>query len=801
MYFDKKFKSCCDTPITISNFSPFESGLKYNIIGMYKPMQDLEVNKSKKYDYKNVHEDLEKGNYSGSYGWDNGAYIAIAEKKAGLDLKNWHQKRSEDEYFIPSFKELIDNPVTQEHWYRILTFDPYGLTATTPTIACTSAKLKLPEFKDLNPDGKIVNENKSVNCNKAAICYAWNIPELSKRLNLSEKDFRETLFKFSNDNRLNNPETKVYLPPVGGLTCYIFGDARKIRDPLTEIAVRVHDACNGSDVFGTDICTCRPYLIFAMLGCIEVAQRGGVGIIVYFRKEGRSLGEITKYRVYNARKNQDGGDTAEKYFFHTENIAGIRDARFQEMMPDVLNWLGVHRIDWLFSMSNEKYDALIQAGIRIYQRVPLPQHWVPEGAFVELHAKIADGYHSMEISTEEVVNKMRNLHMIRKQCERVYDLAKQEKLQHLYIDEKKMIEATQYVIDCIEKYHPTKDIPMHSRFRHFENEDMEQLEEMWNRAKIPASEQVKRLIDLATVSVLIDAGAGPIWKYTKPNGEQKGRSEGLASASFQMFLSGLFSSDVAVQTRVNSIALKKLKVQDLKLAFQVSKTNPMIGLKGRADLLNRLGGALEEYPIFFGHEIFRPGNIVDYIQSHVINNQISIEIIWQAIIVGLEKIWPNHVSGIQRGDVWTYSPLKISGQAGSDLVPFHKLSQWLMLSWLEPLMELDFEITELELLTPLAEYRNGGFLIDIGLIKLKHDDDLERRFNIGSEIVVEWRALTICLIDRIAESIRKYYKNIPFELTLASILEGGTWRCGRLLAKEKRGGLPPLQLRSDGTVF
>jgi len=295
----------------------------------------------------------------------------------------------------------------------------------------------LPEFKDLNSDGKIVNENKSVNCNKAAIYYAWNIPKLSKRLDLTEEDFRETLFKFSNDSRLNDPSINVYLPQVGGLTCYVFGDARKIRDPLTEIAVRVHDECNGSDVFGTDICTCRPYLIFAMLGCIEVAQRGGVGIIVYFRKEGRSLGEITKYRVYNARKNQDGGDIAEKYFFHTENIAGIRDARFQGMMPDVLNWLGVHRIDWLFSMSNEKYDALVQAGIRIYQRVPLPQHWVPEGAFVELHAKIADGYHSMEISTEEVVNKMRNLHMIREQCERIYDLAKQEKLQHLYLDEKK----------------------------------------------------------------------------------------------------------------------------------------------------------------------------------------------------------------------------------------------------------------------------------------------------------------------------------------------------------------------------
>jgi len=452
-------------------------------------------------------------------------------------------------------------------------------------------------------------------------------------------------------------------------------------------------------------------------------------------------------------------------------------------------------------MSNEKYDALVHAGIRIYQRVPLPQHWVPKGAFVELHAKIADGYHAMEVSTEKVVDKMRDLRMVRKQCNRIYDLAKLNKLQHLKINEKKMAIAAKYVVNCIEKYHPDKNIPMHSRFRHFDKEEISFLNETWKAANIMKNERVKRLIDLATVSVLIDAGAGSNWNYTKPNGEQKGRSEGLASASFQMFLSGLFSSDTAIQTRVNSIALQNLKVRDLQLGFQVSKTNPIIGLEGRTELLNRLGKALEAHPIFYGYEVFRPGNVVDYIQDNVKDGKVSVEIIWKAIIIGLEEIWPNHVSGIQRGDVWTYSALKTSGQAGSDLVPFHKLSQWLILSWLEPLMELDFEITDLELLTPLAEYRNGGFLIDIGVIELKHEDDLERRFNVGSEIVIEWRALTVCLIDRIAIAVRKHYKKNTNELSLASILEGGTWRCGRIIAKEKRDGTPPLQLRSDGTVF
>lgn len=759
------------------------------------------INNIKHYNYKNVHEDLEKGLYSGSYGWDNAAYIAIAEKKARLDLKDWHQRRCHDEYFIPSIKGLIDNPVTQEHWHRIITFDPFGMTAKTPTIACTSAILNLPEFNDLIPDDLIVDENRGVHCNKAGIYYSWNIPRLSSRLGLAEGEFREALYKFSRDQRLLDKNINVYLPSVGGLTCYIFGDARKIRDPLTEIAVRVHDACNGSDVFGTDICTCRPYLIFAMKGCIKVAQRGGVGIIVYFRKEGRSLGEVTKFRVYNARKNQKGGDTADKYFFHTENIAGIRDARFQNMMPDVLNWLGIHRIDWLFSMSNEKYEALVEAGIRIYQRVPLPEHWVPKGAFVELDAKIADGYHAMELNTDIVVDKMRDLRMVRKQCYRILDLAKNDKLEHLKLNLSQIPVATKYVIDCIEKYYPSKIIPMHSRFRHFETEEIDKLMKIWKSAKITKIERVKRLIDLATISVLIDAGAGPNWKYTKSNGDQKRRSEGIAAASFQMFLSGFFSSDLAIKTRVNSIKLKELTSRDLQLALQISNTNPMIGLQGRIDLLNRLGETLENFPEFFGHEIYRPGNIVDYLQQHVEDGKVSVEIIWKTIMVGLEKIWPNHISGIQRGDVWTYSSLKINGETGSDLVPFHKLSQWLLLSWLEPLMQLDFEITDLDLITPLAEYRNGGFLIDIGVIELKHEDDIERCFNLGSELVIEWRALTVCLIDRIAEEVRKHYGKTKKQMPLACILEGGTWRCGRIIALDQRNGEPPLQLRSDGTVF
>ena len=189
---------------------------------------------------------------------------------------------------------------------------------------------------------------------------------------------------------------RAFLPPVGGCTVYIFGDIRKLNDASTELAVRVHDQCSGSDVFGTDICTCRPYLMFSIEAMVTCAQRGGVGICVYFQKEGRSLGEVTKFRVYNgttpttpttrttqlpncpgtceglawccgvvARKRQEGGDRAEKYFYQTESIAGVRDARFQEMMPDLLLWLGITRIDWLLSMSSEKFEAITAAGIEV----------------------------------------------------------------------------------------------------------------------------------------------------------------------------------------------------------------------------------------------------------------------------------------------------------------------------------------------------------------------------------------------------------------------------------------------------
>merc|ERR1719443_2532888 len=298
-------------------------------------------------------------------------------------------------------------------------------------------------------DGEIITSSNEIVTSKCAIYYTWNLPRLSERLELSEDELRQCLYKYSHDERLLDPKVRTYIPAVGGCTCYTFGDARKIRDPKTEIVVRVHDECIGSDVFGNDICSCRPYLIFALRQAVECAQRGGVGIVVYYRKEGRSLGEVIKFRVYNARINQDGGDRADQYFHHTEAIAGIRDARFQTMMPDVLNWMGLRRIDWLCSMSNEKYDAITGAGIQVMQRVDLPEDYIKESMKVELDAKIASGYHSDSIDKEQIASELMQLGAIRHQCTKLYELAKKGDLRFFTVDESKIPAAVDETVKCM----------------------------------------------------------------------------------------------------------------------------------------------------------------------------------------------------------------------------------------------------------------------------------------------------------------------------------------------------------------
>lgn len=354
------------------------------------------------------------GTYSGSYS----VYKALAVASGSL---------AEDH--IPDFTDTTPvMPLTNQKFWsdedKIVSLDPFGATVLDhfkkeisegldirPTIAITKAHIKIPELFEavkegrLKVDGTIVKESGDVTVTKAAIEPVWYLPGIAKRFGISESKLRQSLFEHTGGmfpELITRPDLHVFLPPIGGVTVYIFGDPSKLGQKNVEVSCRVHDECNGSDVFGSDICTCRPYLTHGMEVCIEEAQKGGVGLVIYNRKEGRALGEVTKYLVYNARKRQEGGDRAETYFTKTECVAGVQDVRFQELMPDVLLWLGVDKLNKFVSMSNMKFDALKRAGITVKERVTIPDEMIPEDAHVEIDAKIAAGYYTDgEVPTDE----------------------------------------------------------------------------------------------------------------------------------------------------------------------------------------------------------------------------------------------------------------------------------------------------------------------------------------------------------------------------------------------------------------
>lgn len=297
---------------------------------------------------------------------------------------------------------------------KIVSLDPFGSDVGSyfgeliaqgydirPTIAVTRAHINMPELNQLiregklKADGNILSPEGDCKVTKAAIEPVWHLPGVAKRFGVEESELRRCLFEYTGGmfpELVTRPDIQVFLPPIAGATVYFFGDMAAINAPQRKLAVRVHDECNGSDVFGSDICTCRPYLVHGIEVCIQTAQEGGAGLIVYNRKEGRALGEVTKFLVYNARKRQPGGDRAEAYFLRTECIAGVQDMRFQELMPDVLHWLGISSIDRFVSESNMKFDAVTKSGITIKERVSIPDSRIPKDARVEMDAKRAAGY-------------------------------------------------------------------------------------------------------------------------------------------------------------------------------------------------------------------------------------------------------------------------------------------------------------------------------------------------------------------------------------------------------------------------
>ncbi|MGE0093435.1 MAG: GTP cyclohydrolase II [Alphaproteobacteria bacterium] len=344
------------------------------------------------------------GTHAGSYG----VYRALAVAAGDLDPA-WRPDLTNTEPAEPI------GPYQQwSHAGRIVSLDPWGHMVAQvfaadlkagrdirPTIAVTKAHINMPELKDavragrLKPDGEILAENGDIRVTKAAIDPVWYLPGLAERFGITEQALRRALFEQTGGmypELVTRSDLKVFLPPVGGVSVYVMGDVAALADTKKTVACRVHDECNGSDVFGSDICTCRPYLAHGIEVCVSTAQEGGVGVIVYNRKEGRALGEVTKFLVYNARKRQPGGDSARAYFERTECVAGVQDVRFQELMPDVLHWLGIQRIDRLVSMSNMKHEQIVSQGIAVGERMSIPDALIPPDAHVEMEAKKAAGY-------------------------------------------------------------------------------------------------------------------------------------------------------------------------------------------------------------------------------------------------------------------------------------------------------------------------------------------------------------------------------------------------------------------------
>lgn len=365
----------------------------------------------------------------------------------------------------------------------------------------------------------------------------------------------------------------------------------------------------------------------------------------------------------------------------------------------------------------------------------------------------------------------------------------------------KLNEVADFVIGVIKEKYPSLKIPYHTRFNHFFVGGIDRVAHLSEKIKSESVEERARvMIDLVVTSVLLDAGAGNEWKYRENDGHMYSRSEGLAVASYNMFMQGQFSSDVTTPLRADGPGLVHITEEHINKAFQVSVGNPLLGVKGRSELLHRLGKACEQNPEFFGGaKVSRPGHLVDYFLKTHPNKKIEAEFLLETVLKGFGSIWPGRIimNDVNLGDTWRHPKL---GEGSESFVPFHKLSQWMTYSLLNPLEDLGFKILNLNRLTGLAEYRNGGLLLDSGLIEAKTNLN-ERPHHPDSKIVIEWRALTVALLDELAKVIQSKLKLSEAEFPLAKVLEGGTWWAGRKLAQDKRGGKPPFEIISDGTVF
>ncbi len=394
---------------------------------------------------------------------------------------------------------------------------------------------------------------------------------------------------------------------------------------------------------------------------------------------------------------------------------------------------------------------------------------------------------------------------VRERAHRMLEAGLADRLPHFRVDLRRLDDAAALTIAITRDAYPDLAIPFHSRWRHFVVDGVDRWAARADAVKWKdAAARARAEFDLAIVSVLLDAGAGAQWRYRDREGRAIGRSEGLAIASLDMFCNGLFSSDPHDPLRADAAKLGALSDDDLADGFQATATNPLAGLAGRADLLRRLGRTIAAAPaVFATGDSARPGGLYDHLVERSAGGRIAAADILAAVLRYLGPIWPSRLTlgGIPLGDCW-HHPAIVTDDATNGLVPLHKLSQWLTYSLIEPLERAGITVTDIDGLTGLAEYRNGGLFIDTGTLVFRNPDEARQRHTVDSTVVVEWRALTVALLDRLAGLVRQRLGRTAEELPLARILQGGTWAAGRVLAQKLRPDAgPPITIESDGTVF
>lgn len=412
---------------------------------------------------------------------------------------------------------------------------------------------------------------------------------------------------------------------------------------------------------------------------------------------------------------------------------------------------------------------------------------------------------SMKSETAAALSLL-NAGAVRERAQRLLAIGLEDQLPNFSVHLDRMDSTAELVVQTTREAYPSLDVPFHSRWRHFSVNGVDRWARLAGQVAWPdRATRARAEFDLAMVSVFLDAGAGPSWRYRDPEtGLAVGRSEGLGLASLAMFAGGAFSSDPRQPLRADADMLAKLSLADLARGMQVSDANPLVGIEGRVNLLRSLGRLLASKPAAFGRfDAPRPGGLFDRLASVADDRRLLAPTILSELLREFGPIWPSRLTlgEIALGDCWKH-PMLTTGDATSHLMPLHKLSQWLAYSLIEPLQNAGIAVTDIDGLTGLAEYRNGGLFIDTGVLTFRDDSDALREHDVASPLVVEWRGLTVALLDRVADNVRRRLGLDATALPLAKILEGGTWAAGRRLARERRADAsPPVKIVSDGTVF